>query len=176
MISQFMQNREVDLQLLGILLLVKMGVATAVASALARSKEFKKLLFGHNRSLRHTIYLVLFTCAPFAVGVYIRCNVPSFRSADLGFEVAILMGVMAGRVAGALGGSILAVPAMFYGEYLTLPANVVVGALAGVLRHFCRNEEEIWTFSPFLDLSVYRWMKRFLRDRRIDWQTAFFLI
>ena len=48
--------------------------------------------------------------------------------------------------------------------------------LAGSLRHFCRNEEEIWTFSPFIDLSVYRWVKRNLRRPRIDWQTAFFLM
>src|SRR5262249_23184870 len=31
-------------------------------------------------------------------------------------------------------------------------------------------------FSPFIDMSVYRWVKRNLRHPRIDWQTAFFLI
>src|SRR5262249_4200396 len=80
------------------------------------------------------------------------------------------------RVAGSLGGAIMALPATLHGEYLTLPVNVVAGLLAGSLRHFCRNEEEIWTFSPFLDMSVYRWLKRNLRHPRVDWQTAFFLI
>jgi two-component system LytT family sensor kinase len=101
--------------------------------------------------------------------------VKSFVGADLGFEASILIGVMGGRLAGILGGSLLAFPAMFYGEYMTLPFNVLVGLVAGSLRYFCRNEEEIWTFSPFLDLSVYRWLKRNLRYLRIDWQTAFFL-
>jgi two-component system LytT family sensor kinase len=94
----------------------------------------------------------------------------------MGFEAAILVGVMGGRVAGTLGGAIMAVPALFYGEYLTLPVNLGAGFLAGSLRHFCRNEEEIWTFSPFIDMSIYRWLKRNLRHPRIDWPTAFFLM
>jgi two-component system LytT family sensor kinase len=102
--------------------------------------------------------------------------VKNFLAADMGFEASILAGVIGGRVAGTLGGALMALPAMFYGEYLTLPLNVLSGLLAGSLRHFCRNEEEIWTFSPFIDLSVYRWVRRNLRHPRIDWQTAFFLI
>jgi two-component system, LytTR family, sensor kinase len=166
----------VDLQYLLIQLLVKMGVATAVASALGRSREFKKLLFAHRRTVRQNLLFVLFTCFPFALGVYIRFNVKNFLAADMGFEASILTGVIGGRVAGTLGGALMALPAMVYGEYLTLPVNVVAGFLAGSLRHFCRNEEETWTFSPFIDLSVYRWVKRNLRHPRIDWQTAFFLI
>ncbi len=165
-----------DLQLLLIQLMIKVGISTAVASALGRSKEFKKLLFRHNRTVRQSVYLTLFTAFPFALGVYIRCSVKSFVAADLGFEASILIGIMGGRLAGIIGGVLLAFPALFYGEYLTLPVNVIVGLVAGSLRYFCRNEEEIWTFSPFMDLSVYRWIKRNLRYLRIDWQTAFFLI
>ena len=165
-----------DLQYLLIQLLVKLGVATAVASALGRSREFKKLLFSHRRTIRQNLLFILFTCFPFALGVYIRFNVKNFLAADMGFEASILTGVIGGRVAGTLGGTLLALPALFYGEYLTLPINILAGLLAGSLRHFCRNEEEIWTFSPFIDLSVYRWVRRNLRHPRIDWQTAFFLI
>lgn len=163
------------MQLLLIILLVKLGVATAVGSVLGRTKEFKKLLFRHHRSLRQSLLLVLFTCIPFALGVYIRCAV-HWTPADLGFEASILMGVIGGRLGGALGGALLALPAVAFGEYLSLPVNVVAGVLAGILRHFCHDEEEIWTFSPFIDLSIYRWMKRILKYPRIDWQTAFFLI
>jgi two-component system, LytTR family, sensor kinase len=162
-------------QLLLITLLVKLGVATAVGSVLGRTKEFKKLLFKHTRSTRQAVYLVLFTCIPFALGVYIRCAA-HWAPADLGFEASILIGVIGGRFAGTLGGALLALPAVLYGEYLSLPVNVVSGLVAGILRHFCRNEEEIWTFSPFIDLSIYRWLRRILRYPRIDWQTGFFLI
>jgi two-component system LytT family sensor kinase len=166
----------VDLQFLLIQILIKLGVATAVASALGRSREYKKLLFSKHRSVRNNLLFVLFTCSPFALGVYFRCAVNNFLAADMGFEASILTGVIGGRVAGTIGGTLLALPALFYGEYLTLPVNVLAGMLAGSLRHFCRNEEEIWTFSPFIDLSVYRWVKRNLRAPRVDWQTAFFLI
>jgi two-component system LytT family sensor kinase len=153
-----------------------MGVATAVASALGRSLEFKKLLFARRRSRERNILFVPFTCIPFALGVYFRFRVKNFQCADLGFEAAILVGVLGGRVAGTLGGAIMALPALFYSEWLTLPFNATAGFLAGSLRHFCRNEEEIWTFSPFVDLSIYRWIKRNLTHPRIDWQTAFFLM
>lgn len=165
-----------DLEFLLIQLLLKMGVATAVASALGRSHEFKKLLFATRRSRERNILFVLFTCIPFALGVYFRFRVKNFQCADLGFEAAILVGVLGGRVAGTFGGTLMALPALFYGQWLTLPVNAVAGFLAGSLRHFCRNEEEIWTFSPFIDLSVYRWIRRNLRHPRIDWQTAFFLM
>ncbi|HYL91764.1 MAG TPA: sensor histidine kinase, partial [Alphaproteobacteria bacterium] len=164
-----------NLQLLLIVLLVKAAVSAALASALGRSKEFKKLLFREKRSLRDTVFLVLFTCLPLAIGVYIRCSV-HWLPADLGFEASILIGVVGGRRAGAMGGALMAAPAMFYGEYLTLPVNIIAGVVAGVLRHFSRNEEEMWTFSPFIDLSIYRWVKRHIRDPRVDWQTAFFLV
>jgi two-component system, LytTR family, sensor kinase len=166
----------VDFQLLLIQLLIKLGVATAVASALGRAREFKKLLFAHRRTVRQNLLFVLFTCFPFALGVYIRASVKTFPAADMGFEASILMGVIGGRVAGTLAGALTALPALFYGEFLTLPVNMLSGLLAGSLRHFCRNEVEIWTFSPFIDMSVYRWVKRNLRHPRIDWQTAFFLI
>ena len=165
-----------DLEYLSIQLLLKMGVATAVASALGRSLEFKKLLFAARRSRERNILFVLFTCIPFALGVYFRIRVRNFQCADLAFEAAILVGVLGGRVAGTLGGAIMALPALFYHEWLTLPVNATAGFLAGSLRHFCRNEEEIWTFSPFIDLSVYRWVRRNLRHPRIDWQTTFFLM
>ena len=165
-----------DLQLLLIHLLIKMGVATAVASALGRSREFKKLLFSRRRTWQQNLWFILFTCFPFALGVYIRFNVKNFLAADMGFEASILIGVVGGRVAGTLGGALIALPAVFYGEFLTLPVNLLTGLLAGSLRAFCRNEEDIWTFSPFIDLGVYRWVKRNVRHPRIDWQTAFFLI
>ncbi|HEY6248561.1 MAG TPA: histidine kinase [Candidatus Angelobacter sp.] len=163
------------MQLLLIILLVKLGVATAVGSVLGRTKEFKKRLFKHHRSYRESTFLTLFVCIPFALGVYIRCAA-HWSPADLGFEASVLMGVIGGRYAGALGGALLALPALAYGEFLTLPFNILAGVVAGLLRHFCRSEEEIWTFSPFIDLSIYRWMKRILRYPRIDWQTAFFLV
>ncbi len=68
-----------------------------------------------------------------------------------------------------LGGVVLAGPALHHGEYLALPFNAAVGLLAGTLGRFA-EPEEIWSFTPFIDLSLYRWVKRILRRPRVDRQ------
>lgn len=156
-------------------LLVKLGVAAAVASALVRSVEFKRLLFREERGLRSKIYLTLWFAIPIAIGVWIRFNSKSFSAGDISFETTLLLGVIGGRVTGMLGGGLVGIPALLHGEWATLPFNLLAGALAGQLRHMATDKEDIWTFSPFIDLGIYRWIKRtVLFTRRFDWQTAFF--
>jgi two-component system, LytTR family, sensor kinase len=157
-------------------LLIKLGVAAAVASILVRSVEFKSLLFREERSLRQKIYLVLWIAGPLAVGVWFRLIAPSFLAGDLSFETAILLGVIGGRLTGVLGACLVALPPLLYGEWATLPFTIVCGFLAGQLRDVAPNREDIWSFSPFIDLSIYRMIRRNLpAPRRFDWQVWFFL-
>jgi len=111
------------------------------------------------------------------LGVWARFSAPkSFAGGDLSLETTILLGVIAGRVAGAVGGAMLAIPAVIYGQWVILPFNVLCGLVAGQLRHLAADHEEIWSFSPFVDLSIYRWIRRNLsRPRLFDWQTMFFV-
>ena len=70
----------------------------------------------------------------------------------------------------------MSLPAIFRGEYATLPFNILCGFLAGQLRQIASDKEAIWSFSPFVDLSIYRWLKRNLpRPHIFDWQNVFFL-
>src|SRR3954469_17926529 len=163
-------------RLILITLLIKLGVAAAIASALVRSREYQRLLFTEDRTLGQTIYLVLFTCLPFALGIVVRRSTPNFLAADLTFEAVILMGVVGGRFAGVLAGILCALPAVLNGEYLTLPFNLLVGFVAGFLRTFAADPEMIWSFSPFVDLSVYRWIRKVVPRPKIDWQIAFFAL
>jgi two-component system LytT family sensor kinase len=39
-----------------------------------------------------------------------------------------------------------------------------------------KGPEEIWSFSPFIDLSIYRWIRRNLPRPRVDWQIGFFFL
>jgi two-component system LytT family sensor kinase len=163
-------------KLILITLLIKLGVAAAIASALVRSREYQNLLFTEERSLAQRTYLVLFTCLPFALGVVVRASTPNFLAADLTFEAVILMGVVGGEFAGVLAGIVCAIPAALHGEYLALPFNVLVGLVAGLLRNYADEREMIWSFSPFVDLSLYRWIRKVVPRPRIDWQMAFFAI
>src|SRR6202166_1248932 len=113
---------------------------------------------------------------PIALGVWIRCSVKSFIAGDLSLETALLLGVIGGRLSGGLGGALISLPAAFYGEWASLPLNVLAEIIAGQLRRVAPEQEDIWSFSPFIDLSLYRWIRRNLpRPRVFDWQIAFFV-
>ena len=159
----------VDNRLILITLLVKLGVAAAVASALARSRTFQRLLFAEQRRHRETAALLAFFLVPLTLGVWVRIEVPNFLAADIAFETVILLGLLLGPGWAALGGAVLSVPAVLHHEYLTLPFNALLGLAAGVLS-WVVEPEEIWSFTPFIDLSLYRWIRRNLRKPRIDRQ------
>ena len=155
-------------------LLIKLGVAASAASILGRSVEFKSLLFSEEHTLKQRFYLVLWIGIPLAIGVWIRFIQKSFLAGDLSFETTILLGVIGGRFTGMLGGSLLALPALLHGEWATLPFNLLCGFVAGQLRILAPRRDDIWSFSPFIDLSIYRWIRRNLPTPRPDWQTIFF--
>src|ERR1700682_1476251 len=158
-------------------LLIKLGVAASAASILGRSVEFKSLLFrGEERSLKQRIYLILWIAIPLTLGVWIRFGAKSFSAGDLSFETTILLGVLGGRFTGMVGGAMLALPALLHGEWAPLPFNLLCGFTVGQLRNLAPDREDIWSFSPFIDLSIYRWIRRNLPTPRLfDWQIMFFV-
>ena len=157
--------------------LIKLGAAAAIAAALVRSKEFKSRLLKEERTLTETVQLTLMITTPFALGVVTRLWVSNFFAADLSLEGVLVIGVMGGRFAGVLGGLLIGLPAAFgHGEWLALPFYGGAGLAAGVLRQVAANHEDIWSFSPFIDLSIYQWIRRNLPRPRVDWQISFFCI
>jgi two-component system LytT family sensor kinase len=165
-----------DSRLILINLLIKLGVAAAVSTVLVRSVEFKSLLFREKRRLKERIYLILWISVPMALGVWIRFSVKSFAAGDLSFETTILLGVVAGRFSGMVGGALIALPAVWHGQWATLPFNLLCGFIAGQLRNLAPDREDIWSFSPGVDLSVYRMIRRNLPTPRLfDWQVMFFV-
>src|SRR3974390_1458771 len=156
-------------------LLLKLGVATAVSSPMVRSKEFKSLLFREERTPRQKAYLVLWIALPIMLGVWIRLSVKSFLAGDLSFETALLVGVSGGRWAGSIGGALMAFPALLYGEWAAVPFCALCGFIAGQLRTMAVDKEDIWSFSPFIDLSIYRLIRRNLpKPGLFHWQIGFF--
>jgi two-component system LytT family sensor kinase len=152
-----------------ITLLVKLGVVASVASVLARVTTFRRLFFAEQRSWRQTLGLLAFFLVPLTLGVWVRIAVPNFLAADISFEAVILLGLLLGPGWAMLGGAVLSGPAVYHHEYLALPFNALLGLGAGLLGRFV-EEEEIWSFTPFIDLSLYRWIRRNLIKPRIDRQ------
>ncbi len=153
-----------------ITLLVKLGVVASVASILARASSFRRLFFAERRSPRQTfLALLTFFLVPLTLGVWVRLTVPNFFAADISFETVVLLGLLVGPAWAVLGGVVLSAPAFYHHEFLALPFNAALGLAAGVLGDFVEREE-IWSFTPFIDLSIYRWVRRNLRQPRIDRQ------
>ena len=63
-------------------------------------------------------------------------------------------------------------PAVFIHERLTMPLLAGIGVFGGLLRDCAPDPEDIWRFSPFFDLNVYRFFKESHKYRR----TAFHLV
>jgi len=155
--------------LLWITLLVELGVAAAVASSLARSTAFKRLLLLKSRTTRETLHLLAWICVPLTLGVLVRVRVPNFLAADISFEAIAILGLLLGPWPAMLGGAALAIPALGHHEWFTLPINLAVAAIFGAYRRFA-GEENIWSFSPLIDLSLYRWIRRTVTWPHLDRQ------
>ena len=164
-----------DSRIILITLLIKLGVAAAVSSALGRSREFQNLLFRDERTVAQTLGLVAFICVPLGLGVLVRVAVPNFYAADISFETTIILGILIGPGAALIGASVLALPAIFHGEFLALPFLLAVAITAGIYGRFV-DKEEVWSFSPFVDLSLYRWVRRTLLRPRIDRQILLLIL
>jgi two-component system LytT family sensor kinase len=152
-----------------ITLLVKLGVVASVASVLARVTTFRRLFFAEQRRPSQTLALLAFFLVPLTLGVWIRIAVPNFLAADISFETIILLGLLLGPEWAMLGGVALSWPAVYHHEFLTLPFNAAVGLAAGLLGRLV-EKEEIWSFTPFVDLSLYRWVRRNLPQPGMDRQ------
>ena len=164
-----------DPKLILITLLIELGVAAAVSSSLARSRSFKNLLLLERRTPRQTMWLVIIICAPLTLGVLVRTMVPNFLAADLSFETTILLGILVGPLAAMAGGATLAIPAVLHHEYWALPVNLSIAAIFGTLGRFA-DPEDVWSFSPMIDLSIYRWVTRNLRRPQLDRQILLLLL
>lgn len=164
-----------DPKLVLISVLVKLGVAAAVSSALARSHAFQRLLFAEHRTKKQLLGLLAFICIPLTLGVWVRVSVPNFLAADISFETVIILGVLLGPVPALLGGAVLSLPAMLHREYLTLPFLLAVAVISGLYGRAV-DPEDVWSFSPLIDLSIYRWVRRNLRRPRFDPQVLLLLL
>ena len=145
-----------------ITLFVRLGVMVSLASFLVRSLRIRKLLMLESRTLMQRFHLAGWFAAIFGSGVAIRILQRSYEAADLGFEASLLTGIVGGYVAGLTAGLLISIPAMFAHEYLSMPFFAAIGILGGLLRDCAVEKEDIWRFSPFFDLSIYRaiWRRR----------------
>ena len=156
-------------------LLVKVGIITVVAAVLVRSSRFKELVFQDLRSVRENLELGTYLGFPVGVSTLFRAAF-RYNLPDVGLEGALLAGVLGGYVSGLTAGLLVALPALFNGEWLALPICLLAGAAGGWARHLSVEKDNIWHFSPFVDMNIYRWYQRRFGAPRGQWQLMFFFL
>jgi two-component system, LytTR family, sensor kinase len=155
-------------------LLVKLGVVASLASILVRSSTVKRMLMRENRTLNQRLQLSLWFSGVFAASVATRVvSSGSYQAVDLGLEGSLLSGLLGGYITGLLSGVLISIPAMWKGEYLTMPLLAGLGVLGGLVRDLAPDPEEIWRFSPFFDLNIWRFLKGKGGHRRTLFHLAF---
>lgn len=149
-----------------VVLLVKLAVAASLASILARSGAFQRMLLREDRTIAQRVKMALACAAIYAAGVgtrvvTVRLVAPeAYRALDLGLEGSIVMGLIGGYVMGLLAGVVISLPAMFNGELFSMPLFAAVGVAGGLLRDLAPDKEYIWKLTPFPDLQLYRLLRK----------------
>ena len=144
-----------------VILLVKLAVAASVASLLTRSARFLSMILREERTLPQRLQLAFGCALLFASGAATRILTNNtYQAVDLGLEGSILLGLIGGYMSGLVGGILISLPAMFNGEFMSMPVFAAVGTVGGLLRDLAPEKEDIWKFTPFLDLNIWRVIRR----------------
>ena len=158
-------------------LMIKLGVMAVLAGFIARFGQFRRLILIEQRTPRQKLLYAAFLGVPFMLGVLVRL-LAKYQGTDLSLEITVLSGLLGGTIAGLVVGMMVSLPAVLIPphEIMAAPMAVLYAVVAGSARWVCPDKEEIWKFSPFFDLSLYRSIRRRFKHPAIDWQVLFSLI
>jgi len=154
-------------------LVVKLAAMAALATMLARYRRFRHILIFEQRNWPDRLVFALGLGVPLTAGVAARVLL-NYDAADLMLEGAFLAGLIAGPYTGALVALTIAMPALAAGEYGAPFFAIGCGFAGGGLREAC-PKEEIWSFSPFVLLSIPRHVWGMVRRVEVDWQVLLLL-
>jgi two-component system LytT family sensor kinase len=159
-----------------VILFLKLAVAASLASILARFAPFQRILMAEERTMEQRLALAASFGLLYGVGVAARLiSKGTYQALDLGMEGSLVAGILGGYVCGLCSGILIAMPALFSGELLTMPLLAGLGVAGGLLRDLAPEKEDIWRFSPFPDLSLWRLVRGWRNWRRTTFHLALFL-
>lgn len=149
-------------------LLIKVAVAASLASIAMRFSRFQRMILRNERTLQERLNLALIFSLLFgaSAGVRILSHVGAYAAVDLAFEGAIIAGAIGGYVSGLLTGIFVALPDMFTGHFMSLVLYAAAGLIGGLIHDLAPRREDIWQFSPFVDLNLYRLVRQVSRLNR----------
>ena len=161
-------------------LLIKVAVSASIASILMRFARIERILLRDDRTIADRLQLAFIFSVLFGATAEIRIlSHNQYPAIDLALEGAQIAGMLGGYVSGLVTGICVSVPGMFHEEYMSMPLFAAAGLLGAVMHDLAPQKEDIWYFSPFVDLNLYRLFKQVLRlgrgaiQRRLVERAAF---
>jgi two-component system LytT family sensor kinase len=148
-------------------LLIKVAVATSIASILMRFGSIQKILLRDERSVSQRLQLAFIFSLIFGASSEVRIlSHGQYQAIDLAMEGAIIAGMLGGYVSGLITGLCVSLADMFDGKFMSMPLFAAAGILGGLMRDLAPKQEDIWYFSPFVDLNLYRLFRHVVRLSR----------
>src|SRR5579875_3380477 len=148
-------------------LLIKVAVSASIASVLMRFGRIQKILLRDERTVEDRLQLAFVFSILFGAGPVARIiSHHQYPAIDLALEGAQIAGMLGGYVSGLITGLCVSVPDMFAGKFMSMPLYAAGGLLGALMHDLAPQKEDIWYFSPFVDLNLYRLFRQILRLNR----------
>jgi two-component system, LytTR family, sensor kinase len=148
-------------------LLIKVAVATSIASILMRFARIQAILLQDERTVADRLQLAFIFSLLFGAGAEIRIlSHNTYPALDLALEGSVMAGMLGGYVSALITGICVAIPDMFDGKYMSMPLYAAGGLIGALMHDIAPQKEDIWYFSPFVDLNLYRLLRQILRLNR----------
>ena len=148
-------------------LLIKVAVSASIASILMRFARIQKILLRDERSVSYRLQLAFLFSLLFGASAAVRLlSRNHYPAIDLALEGAQIAGMLGGYVSGLVTGLCVSVPDMIVGKFMSMPLYAAAGILGALMHDLAPEKEDIWYFSPFVDLNLYRIFRQILRWNR----------
>jgi len=131
-----------------------------------RFARIQKILLRDERTVSDRLQLAFVFSVLFGASAEVRILSHQYRAIDLAMEGALIAGMLGGYVSGLVTGLCVALPDMFDGKYMSMPLFAAAGILGALMHDLAPEREDIWYFSPFVDLNLYRLLRQILRLNR----------
>jgi two-component system LytT family sensor kinase len=147
-------------------LLIKVAVSASIASILMRFNRIQRILLRDDRTVSDRVQLAFIFSILFGASAWVRTLTNQYQAIDLALEGAIIAGLLGGYVSGLITGLCVSVPDMFAGKWMSMPLYAAAGIIGGLMHDLAPRKEDIWHFSPFVELNLYRFFRQILRWNR----------
>ena len=163
-------------------LLIKVAVSASIASILMRFNRIQKILLRDDRTVNDRVQLAFIFSILFGASAGVRILANQYAAIDLALEGSIIAGLLGGYVSGLLTGLCVSLPDMFADKWMSMPLFAAAGIVGGIMHDLAPRKDDIWYFSPFVEMNLYRFFRQILRrnrgtiDRRVVKLAAFNII